>query len=131
MVSPSRATAKGGDLLHRTGRAACPAPALAGAGRARAGRKGFSHVLARYHPMGAIAHALRPAGGLHFQPAPLLPTTEQSLLDAPGFLSEPGRLLAEPGHANHALRLSTVLPGGQTDLGRGPGPAWPGQSPQD
>ncbi len=77
----------------------CRCGGIAGQGRA--------HVLARHYPMGPDPRALRPAGRLCHQSAPLLPGIDQSLLGAFGLLSKSGRLRAEPGHA-HAPALSSL-----------------------
>src|SRR5436190_22709530 len=109
MVSSAATPQAGGHLCYWPGGASGQPSSLVQPGRARAGGERFPHVLARHESVGAIAYALRAAGGLHLQPAPLLAAVEQPVLDAPRLLPQPRRLLAQSRHAHHAVRLSAIL----------------------
>src|SRR5215208_2769362 len=64
--------------------------------------------------MGPVRDAFRPAGCVHFQPAPFFTATLKSVLDSPGVVSQFGRVRAQSGDADNTLCLSPVFPGRKT-----------------
>src|SRR4051812_31737768 len=68
---------------------------LDSAGGAGVDRERYADVLEGHHSMGAVIDAVWAARGLYFQLAPFFAATEPGLLGAPGFVSEPGGLLAQ------------------------------------
>src|SRR5437762_5384800 len=73
--------------------------------------------------MGSVAGAIWFVRSVYPEPAPFFAATDQSLLAAPGVVSKPRGLLAEPRHFDHALCLSTVLARRKTPLDRWHGAA--------
>src|SRR5678815_5959810 len=90
-------------------------------GCARFVGQGCAHVLARHDAMGPNDYALWLVGGVYPESSPFLPAVKQPVLDPSHYVSQPGRLLAQSRHSDHALCLPAIFPGRKTTVDHRPG----------